>query len=193
MSDNVQHKCITFFQSCRVCWLSWDSVLSLFLSEFAQLSFCSTVQISGFSSNRLGSDEKTKGWSTWEPLQWGLLSVKFFMHQKSSTNWLKSDSQCTDWYLTPWRVTDCSSSSSVEALLKLPHTLPNLTPQRAIVAQMDAHTNLHASANGWTLKHTCRHIECMCVRGALGQLTKAIQLTPLLHTLIKSEWSGTAG
>lgn len=61
------------------------------------------------------------------------------------------------WLWTHWLISDSlgshSDCSSVEVLLKLPHTLPNLTPQWALVSP-DGHTRTHselrASANAWT-------------------------------------------
>lgn len=115
--------------------------------------------------------------------------------RKAPKNWLKSDFQHTDWYLTLWRVSlDCCSSSSVKVLLKLPHALPNLTPPWAAAAQMDTHEHtlkvtcackrLNTSIQthlGHT--HTCTQLRVhVCVRVALGRLTEAIQLTSLLHT-----------
>lgn len=137
--------------------------------------------------------------TSWEPLHYGLWSSwcsKQKLHKLVliwlRTHWLISDSLGSH--------SDCSRSSSVEAAETSSYT--SQSDSRWALVSPDGHTRTHselqASANAWTQAfktHTCRHIVCVCVcvRVALGHLTKAIQLTSHLHTPIRSEQNGTAG
>lgn len=120
-----------------------------FIDTSAKCASCE-IKLNGRSEHRTKKQCGPWGLTSWTSAHDGV--CKDCQTPKYLTNWLKSDFQC--WLIShsPECCSDCSSSSSVEVWLKLPHTLANLTPQWTIAAQTDTH--------GHTPKVTCI---CKCL------------------------------